>query len=173
MGSLQDQLLKAGLASEQKLKQHRKQQQKQRRQGRRDEEISLARAYAEKQRLEKLERDRALNRKREEERRRREINQQIGQLVAAQRKNDPRADISRFFEYGGKIRKIFVTPQQQKALNESRMGIVQHKGRYHLLERDALERVRALRPEAVAFWLDPDEVRPEEEEFPVPDDLMW
>ena len=173
MGSLQEQLLKAGLASKQQLKQSKSQKRKQKKQGKSDEEISLARAYAEKQRLEKQERDRELNRKREEERKRREINQQIGQLVKAHRKNDPKAEISRFFEYGGKIRKIFVNAAQQQALNQSRMGIVQHKGQYHVLELDVLEKIRALKPAAVAFWLDPNESNPEEEEFPVPDDLMW
>ncbi len=173
MGSLQEQLLKAGLASKQQLKQNKSQKRKQKKQGKSDEEISLARAYAEKQRQEKLEKDRALNRKREEERQRREINQQIGQLLKAHRKNDPKADISRFFEYGGKIRKLFVTPAQQKALNSSRMGIVQHRGEYHLVELEVLEKIRALKPTAVAFWLDPNEQNPEEEEFPVPDDLMW
>ncbi len=173
MGSLQEQLLKAGLASKQQLKQARKQKGKQRKQGRADEEISLARAYAEKQRLEKQERDRELNRKREEERRRREINQQVGQLVATHRQNAPEAEISRFFEYGGKIRKLFVTPAQQKALNQGRMGIVQHRGQYHLLAVDVYRKIEALKPSAAAFLLDPDEIDPAEEEFPVPDDLMW
>ena len=186
MGSLQEQLLKAGLVSEQKLKETRSGKRKQRKRQRagqpvQDDAADLAKAYAERAREEQRERDRELNRKREEERRRREINAQLRQLVLPNARNDAKGELPRHFEHAGKIRKLYVTQPQLDALGSGALGIAYLQGRYYLLEAAALQKVRALRAEAVAFDAAEEEGGAGDEadeayadpRFQVPDDLIW
>lgn len=184
MGSLQEQLLKAGLVSEQKLKESRSDRRKKRRnpEARQtgEAEVDLARAYAERARVEQRDRDRELNRKREEERRRRERNAQLKQLVVPQALNDPKAELPRYFEHNGKIRKLYVTADQQQRLTDGALGIVYLRGRYFLVSAEILERARAVSEDALAFFapLAPDPVASEDHDYSdpryqVPDDLQW
>ncbi len=182
MGSLQDQLLKAGLVDEQKLKQNRSEKRKKRRspkKGKQDES-DLARAYAERARLDQQERDRELNRKRELERQRRERNARLKQLIEPNKQNDPKGEVPRFFEHNGKIRKLYVNQAQQQGLNDAQLGIAYLRGRYFVLAMDVLERVAEVSPEAVAFDSrtagDAEEAVDDayqDERFQVPDDLQW
>ncbi len=69
-----------------------------------------------------------------------------------------------------RIRKVYVTPEQHKALGEGRLGLVYLSGGYHVLDGDHVEAVRKIAADHVVD-LGGDE--PEDEEFPVPDDLVW
>lgn len=185
MGSLQDQLLKAGLVSEQKLKESRSDKRKRRSKARggkpqKPGQDDLAKAYAERARVEQRERDRELNRKREEERQRRERNAQLKQLVMPNSQNDAKAEVQRYFEHKGKIRKIYVTDKQQEDLNAGRLGVAYVRGRYFLVAAEIVERVAAVSRDAVAFfapWSEGDRGDGDDDysddKFQVPDDLVW
>jgi len=80
------------------------------------------------------------------------------------------ADIARNFMFNGRIRKIYVTAEQQQALAGDELGIVYLAGGYHLLENDALEAVRQLSADHVVDLTTGGEG---EEDHPVPDDLVW
>ena len=82
------------------------------------EDIDLAKAYAIRAQREKDERIEAERLKQEEARKRREAKAQLAELLKDRALNDPAADIARHFDYGGKIKRIHVTPAQLKALKD-------------------------------------------------------
>lgn len=135
------------------------------------ENLTLEQAYRLRQQQEKQQAAQARQRKQAEDRRRRELNESIRAIVQPHRLNDPAAELSRNFLYKGRIRKVSVTADQLRDLNDGVLGLVYLAGGYHVLPLEQVEQVRALSADHV-----PDlggDVSQEEEEFPVPDDLIW
>lgn len=178
-GSLQEQLLKAGLVSKEKLDKAEAEKRRKRQGGKgrrkpksqRGSEVNLERAYAERARLEKVEKDREINRRKEEARRKREENNRLDQLVRPNAMNDPKGEVARFFEWSGKIRKLYVNADQQQQLTDGTLAVVHHRGRFYVVKPDILERVRAIRATAIAFYAPDVPDSPEDDD--IPDDLMW
>ena len=133
-------------------------------------EPSLDEAYALRERDERRAAERSRQAKLAEERRRREINEKIRRIVEECRLNRDDASVPRHFLYKGRIRKIYVTAEQQRALADGQMGLVYLTGGYHLLAIDPLEQVREISVEHV---VDLEGSGPDEDEHPVPDDLVW
>ena len=178
--SLQDQLLELGLANK-KQQQGKKPSKPQSgksgnsrrsaaKKAKRDAELSLDKAYALRRREEKKQADQARRRKQAEDRQRRLINQEIRKIIDQHRLNSEQAEIARNFMFRGRIRKLYVTADQQKALSAGDIGIVYLSGGYHLLGQEQLESVRKIAADHV---VDLGGAEPEEDEFPVPDDLSW
>jgi len=135
------------------------------------EELSLDQAYALREREEQRLAQRARQQKLEEDRRRRQVNRAIREIVSAQRQNREDADIPRNFMFNGRIRKIYVSTEQQRALSAGELGIVYLSGSYHLLGPEALASVREISDEHVVdLGLETGE---EDPEHPVPEDLIW
>lgn len=133
--------------------------------------INLARAYAIRSQTEASERKRSEQEAAEVARLRRERKQKIQQLLADNSLNKAEADQPRNFEYGGKIRRIYVDAVQLKALNAGELGVVQQGGRYVLVGRDIAEQVRAIDANQLALLVDPGATGLGDDG--VPDDLMW
>lgn len=133
-------------------------------------ELSLDQAYALREREEQRQAQQARDRKRAEERRRREINDSLRAIIEAHRLNRDDAEVARNFMFRGRIRKLYVTPEQQQALSGGRLGIVYLSGSYHILAPEHLDAVRAISAEHVVELQGSGEG---EEDFPVPDDLVW
>jgi uncharacterized protein YaiL (DUF2058 family) len=123
-------------------------------------ELSLDQAYALREREEQRLAQQARDRKLAEERRRREINDSIRAIIDAHRLNRDDAEIARNFMFRGRIRK----------LNADEIGIAYMSGGYHLLAREHCDAVRAISAEHV---VEPQAGGEGEEEFPVPDELIW
>jgi len=145
---------------------------------RRDQgEIDLAKAYAIRAQKEKEERLEAERRRQEAARERREARARLAQLLQGKALNDPGADIARHFEYGGKIKRIYVTAAQLRALNAGELGVVQLDGRYLLVDAATLEQAAQVFAPAVALRVDPDAPAGEDPyadpKYQVPDDLVW
>jgi uncharacterized protein YaiL (DUF2058 family) len=141
------------------------------------EDIDLAKAYAIRAQREKDERIAAEAAKQEEARKRREAREKLAELVKGQSLNDAAADIARHFPYGGKIKRIYVTQVQLKALNAGELGVLQMDGRYLLVTAALMAQAEAIFAPAVALRIDPD--APAEDDpyadpqYQVPDDLVW
>ena len=163
-----------GLAKDKPKKQRRQPQHKQKQVRSRPNEpageLSLEKAYALKKREEHKQVDQARNKKQAEDRQRRLLNNQIREIVKAQRLNSKEAEIARNFMFRGRIRKVHVTPQQLKALNSSELGLAYLSGRYHLLANEHIEAIKMLSVEHV---VDLSNEADDDGEFPVPDDLSW
>lgn len=141
------------------------------------EEIDLARAYAIRAQKEKSDRLAAERAQHEQARLRREAKAKLGELLSDCALNDASAEIARHFEYGGKIKRIYVTGDQLKALNAGELGVVQANGRYVLVSAETLNRAEAIFPAAVALRVDPDAPASDaayaDPHFQIPDDLVW
>ncbi len=136
----------------------------------RESEMNLARAYALRKTEEQQQADAQREAKRQEAQRRRQLNKAISAIVKAHRLNDPKAEVPRNFMYKGRIRKIHLTAEQLKSLKQGDLGVVYLSGGYHLLAAEQVEAIRQLSAEHVpdlGGGLDDDE------DHPVPDDLIW
>lgn len=151
-------------------------------QSRREEEIDLAKAYALRAQKEKNERIAAERQRQEEARQRREGKDKLTQMLQRTRLNDDGAEIARHFQYGGKIRRIYVTAEQLKALNSGELAVVQLAGRYHLVSTADGEEAERILPGALALsagTAEPaaeatgEDPTGEDPTFSVPDDLIW
>jgi uncharacterized protein YaiL (DUF2058 family) len=144
--------------------------------GRRDE-MDLAKAYALRAQREMDERIAAEAAKQEEARKRREARAKLAELVKDKVLNVADADIARHFPYGGKIKRIYVTAEQLKALNAGELGVLQLDGRYLLVSAELVAQAQEIFPAAIALKVDPD--APAEDDpyadpkYQVPDDLVW
>lgn len=144
---------------------------------RRSGEMDLGKAYAIRAQTEKQERIEAERIKQEEARARREAREKLAELLAGNALNADNAEVARHFDYGGKIKRIHVTPEQLKALNAGELGVVQLNGRYLLVSADVLAQAEAIFPQSVALKVDPQAPATGESggdaRHQVPDDLVW
>jgi len=141
------------------------------------EEIDLAKAYAIRAQKEKDERIEAERLKQEAARIKREAKAKVAELLKDKSLNAADAELTRHFEYNGKIRRVHVTEAQLKSLNAGELGVVQLDGRYLLVDAALAREVAALLPALVALLVDPDAPAVDDPyadpKYVVPDDLVW
>jgi len=140
-------------------------------------EFDLGKAYALRAQKEKDERIAAEAAKQEEARLRREARAKLAELLAGKALNDANAEQVRHFEYGGKIKRVHVTPEQLVALNKGELGVIQCEGRYVLVSAEVLAQAKEIFAAAIALEVDPNAPAPADDyadpKFQVPDDLAW
>ena len=150
--SLRDQLLKAGLVSEEQVKKTEAEAKKSKHKKNKNRVLAAedASRKAEEKRkreaeqAEKREQDRQLNEKREAVKRRRENAARIKQLLENNRVNDAKAEIPYNFQAGKSIRKVRVTNKQQTHLALGRLGIVRNpydEFDFPIVPRDTAEKL--------------------------------
>ncbi|MCC8525561.1 DUF2058 domain-containing protein, partial [Xanthomonas hortorum] len=141
------------------------------------EDIDLAKAYAIRAQREKDERIEAERLKQEEARLRREAKAKLEELLKDKGLNHADADIARHFPYGGKIKRIYVTADQLKALNAGELGVLQLNGRYLLVTAELLAEAESVFAPSVALKVDPNAPASDDPyadpQYQVPDDLVW
>ncbi len=133
-------------------------------------EISLDAAWKARQKDEKVGADKARAEKLARDLERRRINGEIEAMVKDQGLNDREGELKRNFLYKGKIRSVRVNAEQLEALNAGTLALVFLRGDYLVVPPALAEKVKALSPDHVPELGGDD---PAEEEFPVPDDLVW
>jgi len=178
---LQEQLLKAGLAKKSKLAEVAREQAKQRH-GKSGPKASAEQVEAERVRLEKAERDRALSAERNAQARLQEQRAQARQIVE-QNRLKPEGEIAYGFTDAGVIRNVLVNETVRAQLAVGNLVIVRHGQGYALIPRLAADQVLARDASMVVL----DHGTPaagdgggEEgsdddyySRFKVPDDLIW
>lgn len=141
------------------------------------EDIDLAKAYAIRAQKEKDDRIKAEQAKQEAARQRREAKAKVEALVKDKALNVAEADIARHFPYGGKIKRVYVTAEQLKAVNAGELGVLQLNGHYRVVATDVLAQAEAIFPDCVALKVDPDASAGDDPyadpKYQVPDDLVW
>jgi uncharacterized protein YaiL (DUF2058 family) len=140
-------------------------------------EFDQGKAYAQRAPREKDERIAAEAAKQEEARLRREARAKLAELLKDKALNDAHAEQVRHFEYGGKIKRVHVTPEQLVALNKGELGVVQSEGRYVLVTAETLAQAKLVFAAAVALEVDPNAPAPADDyadsKYQIPDDLSW
>ena len=141
------------------------------------EDIDLAKAYAIRAQREKDDRIKAEQAKQEAARQRREAKARVEALVKDKALNVAEADIARHFPYGGKIKRVYVTADQLKALNAGDLGVLQLNGHYMVVTTELLAQAEGIFPDCVALKVDPDAPAGDDPyadpKYQVPDDLVW
>ena len=176
--SLRDQLLKAGLVSSQKSREVRTDKRKGARQQRHGGAVETDAVKADTQRAlaEKAERDRALNRQRQEEARRQALTAEIGQLIETHRIPRDGAELPYHFTDGKLLKKILVTQPVQHRLAAGSAAIVRLGGGYEVVPGEIADKIRQRDPQSVVLQNILTKGHDEDDAYaahPVPDDLMW
>ena len=143
----------------------------------RSAEMDLGKAFALRALQEKAERIAAEQAKQDTARVRREARAALAAFLKDKALNDPAAELTRHFDYGGKIKRIHVNVEQLKALNAGELGVVQNEGRYLLVSAEVLTEAEQIFAHAVALKVDPHSTAAEDPYadplYQVPDDLVW
>lgn len=169
--SLRDQLLKAGFKPSPSAKPKQRVRHKpEPRKPREPAEPDLAKAFALRAQADRAEREAAEREAREKAAAKKERKRKLQALLAGKVLNRDAAEQVRNFEFAGKIRRVYVTPEQLVQLNLGELGVVMHGGRAWVVGRDIALEVQAIAPEAVALLVDPNAPTTDDG---VPDDLMW
>ncbi|MFA7554022.1 MAG: DUF2058 domain-containing protein [Spongiibacteraceae bacterium] len=178
-GSLQDQLLNAGLADAKKAKQIKKAKQKQNNQQRRSKEevVDETRQQVELARKEKVERDRLLNDQKKAEAEKKAIVAQVKQLIEVNRISREGADLDYNFTDNKKIKKILVSKVMLEQLSRGRLAIVSLHDKYELVPAAVADKIKLRLPERVIVSNEAVKVEVDEDDpyadYQIPDDLMW
>jgi uncharacterized protein len=181
MPSLQDQLLKAGLIDPKKAKQADKEKRKEQRVARRDKtSVDTVKLEREAALAEKQERDRELNRQRDEALQQKAIVAQIKQLIAnhKQSKRSPGEEVEYHFTDKQKIKKMRVGPLINRQILNGQLAIVKADDTYELVPRIVADKIAqrdrsfiiVLNTESAAVTVDEEDPY---KDYQIPDDLMW
>ena len=176
--SLRDQLLKAGLVSQQKAKEARTDKRKTSRVQRHSGVTAPEALKAETQRTlaEKAERDRALNRQRQEDANRQALIAEIAQLIESHRIPREGGELPYHFTDGKVLKKLLVTRSLQQRLACGAAAIVRCRGGYDLVAAEIGERIRQRYPAALVLLNEPQNNGDDADAYaqhPIPDDLVW
>lgn len=184
MSSLQDQLLKAGLIDDKKAKKAKQEKRKQKKAAKQTgEDLNKeTKDAAQKAREEKIAKDKALNKQRQEAQQKKEINAQIKQLIShhKQKKVDnpnSEANVEYNFTDGKLVKKIIVSPIVQKRLVAGTLAIAKLDAGYELIPRVIADKIMQRDDSFIVLANtksaeDVDEDDPYKD-YQIPDDLMW
>ena len=175
MSSLSDQLLKAGLVTEDQVKkaaEKPKPKPKKKFTGNRHtpkrnhkpapsqkpkREVSdLEQFYKERSALERNEKQEAIRKKKEADKIKKETNDKINKLITDNLKNDDAADIRYNFVVGTTIKYLFVTEKQQQQLADGSLAITFLGGKRSLIPIDTAKEIKALNPNKIVIMTSED-----------------
>lgn len=180
--SLQDQLLKTGLADEKRareIEQEKKSKGKRKQpKSKRGAEQRQKAEQARQQQAQKAERDRALEAERQKQRRAKETATQIRQIAKDNRVDRAKGEAVYRFTDGSRIKEIQVTDDQRQRLARGELAVVAVSNKaFEVVPAGVAERIRGIDENAVKVVNQPqaDEADPDDPyaDYPVPDDLMW
>jgi uncharacterized protein YaiL (DUF2058 family) len=177
--SLRDQLLKAGLVTENKVKSANQADEQRRRQlnsGGKPRATVVPPGAAQHARAQKAARDQELNRRQQEKAQRRALRAQVEQLVEQARLPRLQSDNYYSFVDGGKVCRVAVDAQRRKEICEGKLAIVRHKGFHEVVPAEAAQRIRERDENALIVGEQDKKAAPEDtayKDFVVPDDLTW
>lgn len=178
-GSLKDQLFKAGLASKKQVKKVELEQRKQTKQGKKQSSAETSTEAIEAARLQKLEKDRALNEAKQQAQQKKAAQAEIRQLVAQHRVALPtEGDIRYQFLSMGKVKQLWINADIQRQLTNRSLVLVCVDGRFELVPTPIGERIVLRDPNAVIKedTEKREKIAAEEAEYAeyqIPDDLDW
>jgi uncharacterized protein YaiL (DUF2058 family) len=173
----QEQLLKAGLVTQQQVNQANKAKQKKHKQQRQtkkkfaDRRPSPVELAAQK----KAERDRELNLKREQQAKLKAISVEIDQMIREHAlKRGEKCEIAYNFEHRAKVHRIYIDQDMKHRLVAGQLGIARIEGRYELVPPDIADKIRQRNEKRViVFDQENEQVDDDYADYKVPDDLMW
>ncbi|WP_256081864.1 DUF2058 domain-containing protein [Massilia sp. YIM B04103] len=178
MVSLQEQLMKAGLADKKKAQKINQDKTKQRKVERQTgtQSVDEARLAAQEMQRKNAERAREMNAQRDAAANQKAIMAQIVQMVEKNRQSKGKGDIAYNFTYGTKIERFHVSADVQAHLIAGRLAIVCLGENYELVPKVIAEKI-AERDATLVVQVKKASTEVDEDDpyaaFQIPDDLMW
>ncbi len=162
MSSLSDQLLKAGLVTEEQVKKatekpKRKIKPKQKKTfakkmpKKQTEQSDLAKFYGERKQLENKEKQEATRKKQEAAKLKKEINDKTNKLITDNLLNDDDAEIRFNFVVGTSIKYLFVTEKQQAELMEGKLAITFLASKRSLIPIEIAKQIQEINPKKIVI----------------------
>lgn len=177
--ALQEQLLKAGLASKQKVRDVKTQKRRDKKARVDDGSSALKLEIAEQKRLQ-AEKDKALNEQRfAEATARGQVRGLVSEFTQFAIKIPNHAEIKFNYTLDNKIYSVYIDEKIQSELLKGQLGIVQYEDKSYLVPHKLAERVNLLVPQWCGYLWQQDAGKAVEVEddpyadYAIPDDLMW
>lgn len=169
--TLQEQMLKAGLVNEKKLKKAKKGSKKSRVQNR-----EVKAAVEESKRLQQ-ERDKDLSEQQNQERINKEVQAQIKQLIAMNKLDLADGDIKYNFTDGTLVKSLYVDSTVQLHLSKGILAVARSAESYVVIPNSVANKIIERDESYIVSQLTDDKDTPEEDDpyadYVIPDDLMW
>ncbi|MEI5640558.1 MULTISPECIES: DUF2058 domain-containing protein [unclassified Pseudoalteromonas] len=178
MGSLQDQLLKAGLTTEHNAKvakTQKRKQQKKKKKGATSDQSDLQK-HIEQTKIEQQKRAEELNKAKQEELKEKEQVARVKQILEHHNQDEIRGDVTFNFTYQNKVKELEVNAATQQALAKGRLAICVLEGVFYVLQDEPARKIAEVDEKYIVFHVEDDQQSNDDDpyaEFEVPDDLMW
>ncbi|MBF7072923.1 DUF2058 domain-containing protein [Glaciecola sp. MH2013] len=181
--SLQDQLLKAGLADKKKAKKikqekHKQVKAKQKHKAVIEDEAKIAASEA----LEaKKSKDRLLAKKQKEERLQKEIAAQVIDLIKVNAQSRKKGDLVLNFTVDNLVKRMYVDQKMHKLVTQGRLSVVSYEPDvYELVPTPVADKIKQRMPESVIYQateIEQDKNESDDDDwyadYEIPDDLVW
>lgn len=181
MASLQDQLMKAGLADKKKAKQARADKRKKQKQQKKGDTTPDANQLAIQHAAEaKKQRDLALNQQRQAELEKKAVVAQIRQLITANQQSTGGGDIVLNFTDNNLVKRMYVSESVHKLVTDARLAVVKLDQDYALVPTPVADKIAERDESTVVYRADLREENQEKStaddwyaDYEIPDDLVW
>ncbi|MCF6205114.1 MAG: DUF2058 domain-containing protein [Methylococcaceae bacterium] len=176
--SLQDQLLKAGLTSNNKAKQVRAEKRKQTKQQQKNktEFVNEAKQSSQENKGKQVEKDRQLNRQRDQEAEKKQIADQIIQLINLNKLPKDNNGEAYNFTDEKKVKSIYISEDIRNSIINGKLAIVKLRKTYEVVSVKVAEKIKQRDEHIVIVMFSDNPSSIEDDEysaFEVPDDLIW
>ncbi|MFW5443240.1 MAG: DUF2058 domain-containing protein [Methylococcaceae bacterium] len=176
--SLQDQLLKAGLSNETKAKQIKTEKRKQskKQQKNKIEVIDETKIRVQEAKAKQIEKDKLLNEQRNIEADKKQIANQILQLIEINKLPKDDDGIAYNFTDQNKVKVIYISEEIRKNIIAGRLAIVKAKASYEVVVVQVAEKIKQRNEQRVIVMFTEKNVMAEDDAYQgyeIPDDLMW
>ena len=161
MSSLSDQLLKAGLVTQEQVKKAKEKPKPKKRQPPKKtvakkarpkkEPSDLAQFYGERAKLERQEKQEEKQKKQEAARLKKEMNKKINQLISENLLNDDEAEIRFNFVVGTSIKYLFVTEKQQQDIIDGKLAFTFLGGKRCLIPVETAKEIHRINPKKIVI----------------------
>lgn len=174
--SMQEQLLKTGMATEQQVRQARADKRKQKKQLGTKQTVNESTLSVQQAAIAKAERDRLLNQQRSERQEHKAVSAQIKQLIENNKQLTGDEQIPYRFIDQNKVKTLYVSEIIREQLGCGRQAIVKLEQGYQVVPAEIAEKIRARSENRVILQNENKHETTAQDpyaDYQVPDDLMW
>lgn len=175
----QDQLLKAGIVNKKQLKKANQEKSRKNKQQRNKKDAATDTTQLKLQQAaeKKAQRDRELNKRKEEQARQKAISAEIDQLITENTiARDDSCEIVYNFEHRKKINRIYINDEIKQQLLKGKSGIARIAGRYELVPISIAEKIKQRNEKRIIILEQKKQSTVDNDpyaDYQIPDDLTW
>ena len=180
MGSLQDQLLKAGLTTEHKMKvaksEKRKQNKKKQKKGATSNPTDLQK-HIEKTKADQAEKAAKLNAQKIADQKEKEQVARVKQILEHHNQDEITGDVTFNFTFENKIKELDVNELTHQRLVKGLLAICYLEGKFYVLSDEPARKIAEVDEKYIVLHAEPENSDKDEDDpyadYEIPDDIMW